>query len=108
MSDPIKNFEALLAQGQDNVLIRYSLGLAYLQQENYATAVDHFAKALAFDPMYSAAWKGYGKALSGNQQLQEAITAYTRGIEVADKKGDKQAVKEMTVFLRRLKARLII
>jgi tetratricopeptide (TPR) repeat protein len=104
MNDTIKNFETLLAKGQDNAMIRYSLGNAYLQQKAFPLAIEHFAKALAFDPLYSAAWKGYGKALASNQQIPEAIAAYTQGIVVAEEKGDKQTVKEMTIFLKRLQS----
>jgi len=43
---------------------------------------------------------------SETQQIQKAIDAYTQGIEIAEKKGDKQAAKEMTVFLKRLQKTL--
>jgi tetratricopeptide (TPR) repeat protein len=102
MDNIITNFEAMLAKGQDNAMLRFGLGNAYFKQKDFATAARHFAKSLEFDPNYSAAWKGYGKALAENQQIQEAIEAYTQGIAVAEKKGDKQAAKEMTVFLKRL------
>jgi tetratricopeptide (TPR) repeat protein len=102
MNDVIKNFEALLTQGQDNALLRFGLGNAYFQQQDFAKAVQHFAKAIEFEPTYSAAWKNYGKALTANQQFQEAIQVYTQGITVAENKGDKQAAKEMRVFLKRL------
>lgn len=102
MDNIIANFEALLATGQDNVMLRFGLGNAYFKQQDFATAVNHFAKALEFDPNYSAAWKGYGKALAENQQIQPAIEAYRQGIAVAEKKADKQAAKEMKVFLKRL------
>ncbi len=102
MDNIIANFEAMLAKGQDNVMLRFGLGNAYLKEKEFVTAAMHFAKALEFDPNYSAAWKGYGKALAENKQIQEAIDVYTQGIAVAEKKGDKQAAKEMTVFLKRL------
>ncbi len=102
MDNIINNFEGMLEKGQDNVMLRFSLGNAYLKQKEFAIAATHFAKALEFDPNYSAAWKGYGKALAENQQIQEAIDAYTQGIAVAEKKGDIQAAKEMKVFLKRL------
>ena len=57
------------------------------------------------DPDYSAAWKLYGKALTQAGRLDEARAAYGRGIEVAERKGDKQAAKEMRVFARRLEPR---
>ncbi len=102
MNHIIANLETLLAKGPDNVLIRFGLGNAYLHAKEFSKAVEHFAKAVEFDPRYSAAWKGYGKALAENQQLPEAIEAYTKGIEVAEARGDIQATKEMKVFLKRL------
>ena len=53
-------------------------------------------------PGYSAAWKLLGKALTECANTDEAIEAYRQGLAAAEKKGDKQAAKEMTVFLRRL------
>lgn len=98
----ITKLEALLTKGQDNALLRYSLGTAYLKQKDFTQAIEHLAKSITFDPLYSAAWKSYGKALAENQQISEAIEAYTQGIQVAEQKGDIQAVKEMKVFLKRL------
>ncbi|MGF1642695.1 MAG: tetratricopeptide repeat protein [Thiotrichales bacterium] len=98
----IEQFEALLAKGMDNALLRYSLGNAYLQAARPETAVTHLRAALAHDPGYSAAWKSLGKALGESGQLADAIEAYRRGIEVAERKGDQQAAKEMRVFRKRL------
>ncbi len=98
----IENFEKMLAQGQDNALLRYSLGNEYFKQGQAAMAVEHLAQALTYDPAYSAAWKIYGKALASLGREAQAMAAYEKGIEAAEKKGDKQAVKEMRVFLKRL------
>lgn len=98
----IDNFERMLAQGQDNALLRYSLGNAYLAAGQAQQAAEHLRHAVTHDPEYSAAWKAYGKALSEAGDLQGAIDAYARGIEVAERRGDKQAAKEMRVFHKRL------
>ena len=98
----IDNMEAMLAQGQDNALLRFSLGQAYFKDKNYARAIEHLAAAVRHDPAYSAAWKIYGKALAENHDTQSAINAFQEGIRVAESKGDKQAAKEMQVFLKRL------
>ncbi len=100
--DPIVNLERLLAKGQDNAMLRFGLANAYVQQGNLAQAVVHARKALDLDPSYSAAWKLYGRALADLRNFDEAVAAYTAGIEAADKKGDVQAAKEMRVFLKRL------
>ncbi|MDZ7735459.1 MAG: tetratricopeptide repeat protein [Gammaproteobacteria bacterium] len=100
--NPVAHFEKLLASGQDNALLRYSLGNAYFNDDKPSEAIPHLAQALAYDPGYSAAWKAYGKALTATGQIDQARKAYERGIEAAENKGDKQAAKEMQVFLRRL------
>lgn len=98
----LERLEALLAQGQDNALLRFSLGQACLNCGKQRQAVEHFAAALEHDPEYSAAWKLYGRALSDCDENAEAAAAYQNGIAVAEKKGDLQAAKEMRVFLKRL------
>lgn len=100
--NPVERFEALLAQGKDNALLRFGLGSQYLQAGDAARAATHLQAAVAHDPGYSAAWKLLGKALAAEGRRDEAITAYRSGIEAADGHGDKQASKEMAVFLRRL------
>ena len=98
----IDTFEAMLARGQDNALVRYSLGNEYLKLGQLDKAVEHLQNAVARDSRYSAAWKLLGKALAQSGRHDDAIKAYEAGIRVAQKKGDIQAAKEMTVFLRRL------
>jgi predicted Zn-dependent protease len=98
----IENFEAMLAAGQDNALLRYGLGNAYLREGNTEKAVLHLQQAVRFDPAYSAAWKLYGKALAEAGMTHEAAQAYRTGIGVAQTRGDIQAAKEMKVFLKRL------
>lgn len=102
----IENFEQMLASGQDNALLRFSLGNAYLQAGEAWAAVTHLREAVAQDPQYSAAWKLLGKALMEAGEPAEAAEVYTRGIEVAEGRGDKQAAKEMQVFLRRARKAL--
>jgi Tfp pilus assembly protein PilF len=98
----LANFEHMLAAGKDGALLRFSLGTGYLNAGDAATAVTHLAKAVAFDPRYTAAWKFYAKALVADGRASDALAAYRQGIAVAHERGDKQAEKEMTVFARRL------
>lgn len=98
----IDNFEKMLAGGTDNALLRYSLGNEYLKIGDAMAAVRHLRHAVEHDRAYSAAWKLLGKALTEQGDAIAAMQAFATGIEVAEKKGDKQAAKEMQVFLRRL------
>ena len=98
----LETFTAMLEKGNDNELIRYSLGNEYFKQDDYEQSIIHLKKAIEHKPSFSAAWKLYAKALTGNNQNDEAIVAYEKGINIADENGDIQAVKEMRVFLSRL------
>jgi predicted Zn-dependent protease len=107
MSSPIlQNLEKMLASGKDSALLRFSLGNEHLKLGDAAQAANHFRAAVTQDAAYSAAWKLLGRALAESGQLQEALQAYRDGIGVAEKKGDKQAAKEMTVFARRIEKQL--
>ncbi len=102
----IDNFEAMLAQGRDNALLRFSLGNEYLKQGDAARAAEHLRRAVEHDTQYSAAWKLLGKALTDSAAWSEALAAYRQGIAVAEARGDKQAAKEMGVFVRRIEKQL--
>ena len=98
----IENFEKMLAAGKDNPLLRFSLGSEYLKAGDIDRAVPHLRAAVAQDANYSAAWKLLGKALVETGDVAGAREAYGSGIVAATAKGDKQAAKEMAVFLKRL------
>jgi predicted Zn-dependent protease len=87
---------------RDGALLRFSLGNALIAAGESAQAIDELRRALVFDSLYSAAWKVLGKALLDSGQLTGAADAWRHGIDAAAQRGDKQAEKEMAVFLRRL------
>ncbi|HZP93447.1 MAG TPA: tetratricopeptide repeat protein [Burkholderiales bacterium] len=102
----IRNLEALLAKGKESALLRFGLGNEHLKAGDARTAAAHLKRAIELDPEYSAAWKLLGKALTGCGEARDALDAYRRGIEVAERRGDKQAAKEMAVFAGRLERQI--
>ena len=94
--------ENMLAKGIDNALLRFGLGKAALDAGDWPKAAEHLSRCVAFDSGYSAAWKLLGKALAQTGDNDGARQAWTQGIAAAQAKGDKQAEKEMSVFLNRL------
>jgi Flp pilus assembly protein TadD len=107
MTTPVlASLEKMLASGKDTALLRFSLGNEHLKAGNSAAAAEHLGRAVMLDPDYSAAWKLLGRALAESGSPRDAAAAYRRGIDVAEKKGDKQAAKEMRVFLRRVEKSL--
>ena len=103
MTSPIlANLLKLAGTPRDGALLRFSLGNEYLKNSDFENAALHLREAVSRDPHYSAAWKLLGKALADGGRDEEALSAYLQGITVAEKKGDKQAAREMTVFARRI------
>src|SRR5471030_2530382 len=102
----IANLQKLIGTPRDGALLRFSLGSEYLKSGDAHNAHLQLREAVARDPAYSAAWKLFGKALTEDGQPQAALDAYRQGIVVAEKKGDKQAAREMTVFARRIEKQL--
>ena len=98
----IANLEALIAGGRDGPAVRFGLGKAYLERSDAAASRLHLEHAVELDPSYSAAWKLLGKARAAGGDPVGAADAYRHGIAAANGKGDRQAVKEMEVFLRRI------
>jgi Tfp pilus assembly protein PilF len=98
----IANLQKLLETPRDGALLRFSLGSEYLKSGDAHNAQLQLREAVARDPAYSAAWKLLGRALSDDGQPQAALEAYRQGIAVAEKKGDMQAAREMTVFAKRI------
>lgn len=98
----LTNLLKLVDGPRDGALLRYSIGNEYLKAGDIANALLHLREAVARDPNHSAAWKLLGKTLTQTNALEEALAAYRSGIAVAEKRGDKQAAKEMQVFARRI------
>lgn len=103
MSHPlVERLRAQVGGPRDGALLRFSIGNALLGEGDYAGAAEAFREALGFDATYSAAWKLLGKSLLAKDDEAGAAEAWRKGIEAASRRGDKQAEKEMTVFLNRL------
>lgn len=92
----------MLGRGEDNATMRFALGSEYLKTGVLDKAVGHLSVAVSLDPDYSAAWKLLAKAQTEAGLSAAAIDSYRQGIEVATRGGDRQAAREMRVFLQRL------
>ena len=98
----LESLEKMLAKGVDNALLRFGLGKGYLDLGENTKAAEHLQRCVGFDPKYSAAWKLLGKAHLAQADYPAARQAWEQGLEAARGHGDKQAEKEMTVFLKKL------
>lgn len=101
-SAALAGLERLIAAGKESALLRFGLGNEHFKRGDAAAAAVNFRRAVELDPSYSAAWKMLGKALVAAQRVDEALAAWSDGMAAAQRKGDKQALREMEVFRRRL------
>jgi len=101
----LEQFKQLAELEPEDDLVRFGLGTAYFDEGQYDEAAKEFQHAIRLNPDYSAAYRDLGKALEKAGRPEEAKTVYTQGIEVADRKGDIQTMKEMQIFLKRLESR---
>jgi Flp pilus assembly protein TadD len=106
MTTPLASLQKLLAAGKDSALLRFGLGNEHVKAGDAHAAIEHLRRAVELDPDYSAAWKLLGRALTESGQVADAIQAYDAGMAAAERRGDRQAMKEMMVFARRLRSRI--
>jgi Tfp pilus assembly protein PilF len=98
----IEKLEALLASGQDSASLRFALARGYFARDEAERAVEHARAATELDPGYSAAWRLLGQVQVALGRADDAAATFRQGISVADQKGDRQVLKEMQVFLKRI------
>ncbi|MDZ4730873.1 MAG: tetratricopeptide repeat protein [Xanthomonadales bacterium] len=98
----ITALESMLKNGRDSAMLRLSLAGALQQSGDLTAALNHLQSAVEQDPNYTAAWKALGKLHLELEDKAAARLAWQKGIAVALQRGDKQAQKEMQVFVKRL------
>jgi predicted negative regulator of RcsB-dependent stress response len=93
----------LVGTERDSAMLRLTLARLLAADDDLEQAAAHLEAAVDMDRNYTAAWKELGKVRLQSGDTPGAAQAWQTGIESARACGDKQAEKEMTVFLKRLK-----
>ncbi len=102
MANLLERFEAQLAEGNDSALLRLSIAQQLSTELRFDEAIGHLQRALLLNPLYTAVWQALGSALEKKGDAARAMATYKSGVETAKKNGDKQAERQMGVFLSRL------
>lgn len=98
----IGSLERMIAGGRDSAMLRLALARLLADQERTDEAIAHLEVALEFDAGYTAAWKELGRAHARGGDAPAAERAWRQGMAVARAHGDRQAEREMGVYLKRL------
>lgn len=102
MSTLLERFLSQLEQGRDSAILRLSIATQLHAAERYAEAIEHLRRALELNPAYTAVWMALGQAQERAGQSEAAMQTYQSGIATADQNGDRQAQRQMAVYLKRL------
>ncbi len=98
MKGVLDNLLKLLEKDPDNALLRFSVGSAYLKENDLEQAKEHLAKSVELDPQYSAAWKLYGKVLQQSKEFELAEQVLAKGIKVATDRGIFKPLRRCRCF----------
>jgi predicted negative regulator of RcsB-dependent stress response len=93
----------LIGTERDSAMLRLTVARLLSARGDLEEAEMHLKAAVTMDSGYTAAWKELGKVRLQRNDSDGAARAWRRGIEQACANGDKQAEREMTVFLKRLR-----
>jgi Tfp pilus assembly protein PilF len=96
----LEQFKEFVEMDPSDTFSRYALALEYMGVERYAESIHEFQEVLKQDPTYSAAYFQAANAARKNDEIEKAKDFLTRGIDVAEKKGDWHTRDEMKAALQ--------
>lgn len=98
----IVQFEKLVEHNKSDVLSRFTLGRAYLEAKRPEDSIRILEELLQLKPDYTAAYVLLGEAYESAGKLARAIKTYTKGIELAQSKGDLHPRNQMQERMKAL------
>jgi tetratricopeptide (TPR) repeat protein len=98
----VRTYRQLVELDAEDPMSHWSLGKALHEARDLAPAEHHLREAVRLDPRYSAAYLALGRVLIDRGAHDAAREVLTRGVQVADEKGDLQPKAYMEKHLRQL------
>jgi predicted negative regulator of RcsB-dependent stress response len=98
----VESLLKLIGTPRDNAMLRLTVARLLAAAGRLPEAEEHLEAAVGMDGNYTAAWKELGRVLLQQADSEGAAAAWRKGLEIARLQGDKQAEREMSVFLKRL------
>jgi predicted Zn-dependent protease len=95
----LQQIENMLKDEPDDSFLNYSLALEYVKINELKKAIEIIETLLKKDENYLGAYYQLGKLYEETQQPDKAITAYKKGITIAQQQTNKKAVSELNQAL---------
>jgi Tfp pilus assembly protein PilF len=102
MSSRLVSLLEMLEKEPDDSFLMYAVALEYISAGDLYEAEKFLKKLIAADPGYTAAYMQYAQLKEKQDKIDEAKELYKKGIDAANKAGDKKTAKEMEDFLNDL------
>ena len=95
----IESIRTLLAASPDDTFLLYSLGMELFATDRPDEAAAQFDQVLQHDPDYLAAYTQMGRAMQAMGDHGGAAEILTRGIDVAERQGNRHAADQLRLLL---------
>ncbi len=99
--DRLEQLREIAEREPDDAMSQYGFGKALMGAGRYDEAIETLSRAILVDPNYSAAFRDLGRAYLESKRAAQAIKIFSRGIPIAEQRGDLQTVREMQIFMKR-------
>ena len=93
--DRIEKIKEFLSQQPNDNFLQHALALEYIKLGNDDEARKLFEQILHRDPAYIGSYYHLAKLFERNQQADDAIRVYEKGMEEAKKAGENHAYGEL-------------
>ncbi|HWP45089.1 MAG TPA: tetratricopeptide repeat protein [Blastocatellia bacterium] len=102
MKTRLEMLEEFLVQDPNDSFSRYALALELEKEKREQEAISQLQEVIARDPSYVAAYYHLGRMLARAGRIDEARSAYGRGLDAAGRAGDQRTQSEIQEALEEL------
>ena len=95
MSTRLEQLQQMLVQEPQDEFLQYAIAFEYFSLNNFEKAIDCFNDILKTNPDYLAVYYQMGKCYEELKQVNNAISIYTKGVELAQKQNKTKTLNEL-------------
>ncbi len=102
MSERIQKLLAFLENSPNDNFLIHALALEYAKKGDFDTAKHYYETNIRLSPQYVASYYHLGKLFEKQGMDEDAIAAYTQGMQIAREVNDQHAYSELRSALEEL------
>ncbi len=95
MGSRVAQLMQMLEEDETDSFLLFALAKEYEKLQDHAQAENYFRKLIELDNDYVGAYYHLGKLLEVRNQIDEARSIYSKGIEIAERDGHGKDLREL-------------